>query len=83
MAVITVVTEVKFGGIGVDVEPVGIAEEVDTLAEVVEEDDTPAGVAEKDDTPANILFKLVLTLNGVYVDMSKRSRYSPISKISW
>ena len=60
-------SDVKLEDSGVNVEPVGIAEE----------DEAPAGVVEEDDTPANVLFKLALTLTVVYVDISKGSRNSP------
>ena len=64
MTDITALTGVKFEEPRINIEPVGIAEEVDM----------PAGVAEEGDTPTKILFILVLTLTGVYVDMSKLSR---------
>ena len=64
MAIITVVTDVTFVEPGVNVVPEVFAEE----------DDVKAEVAELVKTPANILFKLMLTLTGVYADKSKGSK---------
>ena len=90
MAIITVVTDVTFEEPEVDVEPVEGEAEADVRAGVAEEDDVPAGVAEEEDvpadfaeaveTPANALFRLLITLTGVYVDKSKGRRNSPRSQ---